>query len=141
VDGQEAEMHSILLVDDEPEILAAWRLVLINEGYDVRCAHNGVEALDTVKLGIPNLVITDWKMPLMDGAEFCRRLKALPDLARIPILIHSAALPSPDRLQASNAYLRKPVNVPLFLRTVARLCKQCGRPSNGTGKASSSSSG
>ena len=134
-------MHSILLVDDEPEILSAWRLILVSEGYDVRCAHNAVEALDTVKLGIPDVIITDWMMPLMDGAEFCRRLKARPDLAQIPILVHSAAPPSPDKLQASNAYLRKPVNAQLFLRTVARLCKQCRNSLNGTGMASPPSSG
>ena len=69
-------MHSILLVDDEPEILAAWHLILVNEGYEVRCARNGVEALHTLKLGTPDVIITDWVMPLMDGAELCRRLKA-----------------------------------------------------------------
>lgn len=117
-------MNSILLVDDEPEILAAWRLILVNEGYEVRCARNGVEALEALKLGTPDVIITDWMMPLMDGAELCRRLKARPDLARVPILVHSAARPSQDGLQASNGYLPKPVNVPHFLTTVARFCKK-----------------
>jgi CheY-like chemotaxis protein len=116
-------MHSILLVDDEPEILAAWRLILVNEGYEVRCARNGVEALEALKLGTPDVIITDWMMPLMDGAELCRRLRAQPDLAHVPILVHSAARPSPDRLQASNGYLPKPADVRLFLTTVARFCK------------------
>jgi CheY-like chemotaxis protein len=117
-------MHSILLVDDEPEILAAWHLILANEGYAVKCARNGIEALEALTLGTPDVIITDWIMPLMDGAELCRRLKARPELARVPILVHSAAGPSQDGLRASNGYLPKPVDVPLFLTTVARFCKK-----------------
>ena len=70
-------MHSILLVDDEPEILAAWRLILENEGYEVGCASNGAEAVARMRSVVPDLIITDWMMPVMDGAELCRRLKAM----------------------------------------------------------------
>src|SRR5260221_8006783 len=116
-------MHSILLVDDDPDILAAWGVILVDEGYEVRFARNGVEALDALKLGRPDVIVTDWMMPLMDGAKLCRRLKAQPDLANVPILVHSAAPPPPDRLQVWNAWLPKPVNAQLFLTTVAQLCR------------------
>ncbi|MFM0643924.1 response regulator [Paraburkholderia bryophila] len=121
-------MHSILLVDDEPEILAAWRLILENEGYEVGCASNGVEAVARVALRMPDtpdLIITDWMMPLMDGAELCRRLRAMPELANVPILVHTAVPPSSDgRDKHWDACLRKPVGADLFLTTVAQLCKQ-----------------
>jgi CheY-like chemotaxis protein len=76
------QMHSILLVDDDPEILAAWQAILLDEGYRVCCARNGFQALERLKESIPDLVITDWMMPLMGGAELCRQLKAHPDLGR-----------------------------------------------------------
>ncbi len=78
-------MHSILLVDDDPEILAAWQAILLDEGYTVCCARNGLQALEHLKESVPDLVITDWMMPLMGGAELCRQLKAHPDLAHVPV--------------------------------------------------------
>jgi CheY-like chemotaxis protein len=117
-------MYSILLVDDEPQILATWSLILVNEGYRVTCANNGVEALECLKHHVPDLIVTDWIMPLMDGLSLCREIRAQPDLAHIPILGHSAAAPS-DVLQPDwNLCLKKPVAVSLFLTTGSNLCKR-----------------
>jgi CheY-like chemotaxis protein len=77
--GGQIFMYSILLVDDEADLLAAWHLILHAEGYEVRCAVNGVEALELMRQGVPDLVITDWMMPVMGGAELCRRLRAQPE--------------------------------------------------------------
>jgi CheY-like chemotaxis protein len=115
-------MHSILLVDDEPEILAAWRLILESEGYDVCCARNGAEALARVADHVPDLVVTDWMMPIMDGAEFCRQLKSMPQLANVPILLHTAVQPADVTLKPWNVCLLKPTGADLFLTTIARLC-------------------
>lgn len=117
-------MHSILLVDDEPDILSAWRLILIMEGYEVRCANNGLEALDLLKQELPDLVVTDWMMPLMDGAELCRRMKAQPGLADVPILVHSSAPPGPDGTEQWDACFVKPARIRLFLTTVKQLCSR-----------------
>lgn len=117
-------MHSILLVDDEPDILAAWRLILESEGYAVGCASNGAEAIARTASHVPDLIITDWMMPIMGGAELCRRLKAMPHLAGVPILIHSAVPPLEGEVENWNACLRKPAGTTLFLTTVARLCKR-----------------
>jgi CheY-like chemotaxis protein len=78
-----AIMHTILLVDDEPEILTAWRVILEMEGYGVVCAGDGVEALAKVESGHVDLIVTDWMMPRMDGGELCRRLKAMPECANV----------------------------------------------------------
>jgi CheY-like chemotaxis protein len=115
-------MYSILLVDDEPQILAAWSLILVNGGYRVTCASNGVEALECLKHHVPDLIVTDWIMPLMDGLSLCREVRAQRDLAHIPILGHSAALP-PDVLRPDwNLCLKKPAAMSLFLTTVRNLC-------------------
>jgi CheY-like chemotaxis protein len=118
-------MHSILLVDDEPEILAAWHLILGQDGYEVRCASNGVEALAQLATGIVDRIITDWMMPEMDGAELCARLKTMPALAKVPILVHTS-VPPPGKAEPKDwdAYLRKPVGAELFLTTVGALCRQ-----------------
>ena len=117
-------MYSILLIDDEPEILAAWRLILESEGYEVTCASNGAEALKCVGAHVPDLIITDWMMPVIGGAELCRRLRAMPQLADVPILVHTAVPPPDSAAKTWNACLRKPVGAELFLTTVARLCQR-----------------
>jgi CheY-like chemotaxis protein len=115
-------MRSILLVDDESEILAALRLILESEGYDVSCARNGAEALACAALRVPDLVVTDWMMPIMDGAELCRRLRSMPQLVDVPILLHTAVQPAELAAQLWNVCLLKPTGVDLFLTTIARLC-------------------
>jgi len=115
-------MYSILLVDDEPEILAAWRLILESEGYEVSCASNGAEAFARVADHVPDLIVTDWMMPVMDGAELCRRLKSTPQLVDVPILVHTAVPPSNNDAHYWNACLLKPIGADLFLTTIAQLC-------------------
>lgn len=118
-------MYSVLLVDDDPEILDAWRLILEHDGYKVRCASNGVEALAHLENEMVDLIVTDWMMPTMGGAELCARLKTLPEFAKVPILVHTSA-PQPDYVEPTKweAYLRKPVRSELFLATVAGLCQK-----------------
>ncbi|MBB5463060.1 PleD family two-component system response regulator [Paraburkholderia sp. Cpub6] len=117
-------MYSILLVDDEPEILAAWRLILESEGYEVSCASNGAEALACVVAHVPDLIVTDWMMPVMDGAELCRRLKSMPLSVNVPILVHTAVPPSDSDAHYCSACLLKPIGADLFLTTIAQLCAQ-----------------
>ena len=119
-----AAIMLILLVDDEPEILDAWCHILQDKGYEVNCASHGVEALSLLATILPDLIITDWMMPLMNGAELCRRLKMIPKLASVPILVHSSGLPPEGETKNWDIYLRKPVSVQLFLATVAELCKK-----------------
>ncbi|RKF35680.1 PleD family two-component system response regulator [Paraburkholderia fungorum] len=115
-------MYSILLVDDDPDLLAVWHFILSGEGYDVRCAGNGAEALECLRQRVPDLVITDWMMPLLDGAELCRRMRAHPELARVPIFVHTSAPLSQKTGNAWDVCLQKPVPMQVFLTTVGRLC-------------------
>ena len=121
--NRQLRMHSILLVDDDPDMLAAWQAILVHEGYAVCCARNGLEALDQLKVSVPDLVITDWMMPLMGGAELCRQLRAHPELGHLPILVHSAAPPCAEEARTWNACLQKPTPMQMFLTTVEGLCK------------------
>jgi len=67
----------ILLVDDEPDICAEMSIFLSKKGYDVIVANNGKDAIDLFKLRNPILVITDFKMPGMDGIELLKKIKLI----------------------------------------------------------------
>ena len=86
---------SIMVVDDDPEILSLLRRGLIYEGYDVNTAIDGKEALEKVREKEPDLVILDVMMPGLDGIEVSKRLRAA---SKIPILMLTAKGTVPDRI-------------------------------------------
>ena len=79
----------ILVVDDEPDITEMYQMLLEMHGYLVSTANNGVEALDRVSEAEPDLILSDCMMPKMDGIEFIRRARQIPELASIPIILMS----------------------------------------------------
>ena len=100
---------SILVVDDEPEIRGAVEAGLRAQGYAVRIASDGEEALRLATLAVPDLVILDLMMPVMDGLEVCRRLRVWSD---VPILVLSARSHERQKVMAldlgADDYLTKP---------------------------------
>ncbi len=105
----ETETVSILVVDDEPEIRRAVLGGLRAQGYEVRAAADGEEALRLASAATPDLVILDLMMPGIDGLEVCRRLRAWSD---VPILVLSARAQERQKVQAldegADDYLTKP---------------------------------
>jgi CheY-like chemotaxis protein len=81
----------ILLVDDALDTLAAWQLLLETFGYHVVTAESAAEGLDKARMWCPNLIITDYMMPVMDGLVLCHALRADPSLAKVPIILWTAA--------------------------------------------------
>ena len=82
-----ADTRTVLLVDDEPDVVLIIRGRLTTWGYQVVTATNGQEALDAVNQHPLDLILLDLKMPLMDGPEVCRRLKADPRFSKIPVIL------------------------------------------------------
>jgi CheY-like chemotaxis protein len=80
----------ILIVDDEAHILHVVSLKLRNAGYEVITAVDGEEALDLCMIERPDLVITDYQMPLVSGLELCRSLRANPATREIPAILLTA---------------------------------------------------
>ena len=116
-----ASPPKIMVVDDEPAIRDLIVAVLEDEGYAVVAATNGRRALDLMLAERPDLVIMDIMMPEMDGREAYRRLRDLPEFARTPVVMMSAAT-SPDRLTPRvDAFLSKPFDLDHLLHTVARV--------------------
>jgi two-component system, chemotaxis family, chemotaxis protein CheY len=81
---------TILIVDDEPSYRLLLRNVLLDLGYEVIQAENGVEGLKKLQSNKVDLVISDIYMPSMDGIRFNRAARALPEFATIPFLFMSA---------------------------------------------------
>ncbi|NVI99534.1 response regulator [Myxococcus sp. SDU36] len=81
----------VLVVDDDPDILEALSEILEAEGFEIRRARNGKEALDRLEPEPPNLILLDLMMPVMDGWEFAQRMRQKPpEVARIPLIVLSA---------------------------------------------------
>jgi CheY-like chemotaxis protein len=113
-------MASVLLVDDDLETLAAWAMSCTAEGYTVRTASDGQLALEMFIASPADVVIADWRMPVMSGSELCHRLRTLPGLADVAFILISGE-PSPPAFVSYDGFLRKPVDVPLLLETMRRL--------------------
>ena len=79
----------VLVVDDDPDILEALAEILEVEGFSVRRARNGQEALDRLDPA-PDLILLDLMMPVMDGWEFAQRLRQLELRQRAPVIVLSA---------------------------------------------------
>jgi two-component system cell cycle response regulator DivK len=87
---REMLMARILIVDDHPASLELVRAVLENDGYDVREARDGIEAVAMAVDWLPNLVLMDLQMPGMDGFATLRTLRNEPRLGEVPIVALTA---------------------------------------------------
>ncbi len=114
--------HRVLVVDDEFASLEVLALLLKGAGFQVVTASNGVEALVRLTESDVELVITDYKMPLMDGSELCERMLADPRFARIPVIFTSATyrqdVPRPANVRV---FFTKPLFFNSLIEAVRRI--------------------
>lgn len=118
-------MKTILVVDDElgnAEVLA---LILRDEGYRVFCAGNGRDGLERVAEVLPDLVVLDDMMPIMNGEQMGRALRADPARIGIRIVLNSSLSEwvVRERFDGYDAYLRKPYAVNELLAVIADLLR------------------
>ena len=116
-------MASILVVDDEENAREGLSKILSKEGYRVDTASNGKEAIDTLKRQAYDLVITDMRMPLMDGFEVLREIKKMDD--DIGVIMITAYGEVESYLEAMNMgafeYINKPVRVNELKRVITKV--------------------
>jgi two-component system alkaline phosphatase synthesis response regulator PhoP len=119
--------ESILVVDDEEDILELVEYNLCKEGYIVSCVTTGEEALVHAREKKPDLIVLDLMLPGVDGLEVCRRLRSAADTARIPIVILTAKGEEADIVTGlelgADDYVTKPFSPRVLLarvRTVLR---------------------
>jgi len=114
----------VLIVDDDGAIREALAELLEDEGHTVRFAANGQEGLDVcASLPLPDLVLLDLSMPVMDGFEFAQRKQNDPTLAAIPVCVMTAAAPSSPTPTGVSAILRKPLDLDDLLVVIRQLCE------------------
>lgn len=112
-------MKTILLVDDEPAIIETLAEVLVWEGFNVVTASNGVEGLEKLESLIPDLALIDYMMPIMDGVDMYRAMKANPAHAQIPIVMITAApIGLPADIRKTTPILGKPFDVGALLQLI-----------------------
>jgi CheY-like chemotaxis protein len=118
-----SKMTSILLIEDEIDTRLALRDFLTDAGFVVHTARDGQHALRTLeKMDPPDLILLDYKMPVMDGKQFIAVQRTIPRLQGIPVVILSAATRewSGAHLEVEEV-LSKPVDLELLLTTVNRI--------------------
>src|SRR4029453_6891557 len=112
----------ILVVDDDVDIARFVEMNLGLEGFDVDTAHDGAEALDKIAAERPDLVILDLMMPVLDGIELTRRLRADAMTSAIPIIMLTAKGQTADKVlgleEGADDYLVKPFD---YMELVARV--------------------
>ncbi len=110
---------NILVVDDEPQITRVLKTTLSSQGYATRTAADGNEALQAMKDWMPDLVITDLRMPNMDGLALCRHIR---EQSQVPIIVLSVKGEEKTKVEALDAgaddYVTKPFNVNELLARV-----------------------
>jgi CheY-like chemotaxis protein len=108
------EQPLILLADDNEDNISMILEFLQVQGYRVVVAQNGSEAIELAKEEKPNVILMDIQMPVMDGLEATRRLKADANLAGIPIIALTALAMTGDRERClaagASEYMSKPVS-------------------------------
>ena len=111
--------RNILVVDDEAQITRVLKTTLSAQGYAIRTAANGMQALLEMKTWAPDLIITDLRMPNMDGLELCRQVRSE---SRIPIIVLSVKGEETIKVEALDAgaddYVTKPFSVKELLARV-----------------------
>jgi two-component system, sensor histidine kinase and response regulator len=113
------ERRTVLVVDDEADIRDSLKEVLVDEGYRVEVAANGLQALDILPtLQRPCAVILDIIMPAMSGLELYAAMRASPALADIPVVVSTS---DPSRAPSGVLIMRKPINLARLLKTVEAL--------------------
>jgi CheY-like chemotaxis protein len=115
--------HTVLVVEDEQELREMMRDALEQNGYTVVTAEHGQEALAKLaQIDRLCLVILDLLMPVMDGWDFVARFREDPDLALVPVLVHTSA---PDRAPAGvTRVVEKPLMFDRLLSIVREYCAQ-----------------
>jgi len=124
--------RNILVVDDEAQITRVLKTMLSAQGYGIRTAADGQLALEEIKSWSPDLVITDLRMPNMDGLELCRRIRTE---SRIPIIVLSVKGEEKTKVEALDAgaddYVTKPFNVNELLARVRAALRRATIPEEG----------
>jgi DNA-binding response OmpR family regulator len=125
--------ETVLVVEDDPSIILGLQLNLSRAGYKVKMARDGGEALEAIAVGRPDLVLLDLMLPVVDGLEVLRRIRASDD--RLPVVILTALTHEQDKIKGldlgANDYVTKPFSVAELLARVRAALRYAKAGPNG----------
>jgi two-component system phosphate regulon response regulator PhoB len=133
---------TILVVDDERDVLSVLDFNLRAAGFDVRLAASGAEAVQQLEAALPDLVLLDVMLPDTTGTELCRWLRSEPRTRGVPVVILTARRAEVDRVVAfelgADDYVTKPFSVRELILRIRAILRRSGpsRPAAPTGTAS-----
>ena len=120
-----AETTRLLAVDDEPQITRVLRAALAAQGYQVRTATDGETAFASFSDWKPHLIVSDLRMPRMDGLELCRKIRAV---SKVPIIMLSVDTSERSKVQALDAgaddYITKPFGADELLARIRAVTRR-----------------
>jgi two-component system alkaline phosphatase synthesis response regulator PhoP len=115
----------ILIIDDEPDIIKVIRYRLKSMGYEIATAINGKEGLEAVRAIKPDLVLLDYLMPLLNGAEVCKEIRNDALLKHIPVILMTASIPTEleENIQTMGVddYILKPFDPEVLIDKIKKL--------------------
>lgn len=118
----------ILYIEDNEQNMYLVRFILEKHGYEVYAATDGQEGIDRAAMVIPDLILLDIQLPLMDGYAVARQLRTNAYLAGIPIVAVTSYAMAGDRDKAlaagCNGYIEKPINPDTFMQQVEQYLLQ-----------------
>ncbi len=124
-------LKRLLVVDDEPNLLRAVEAVLRGEGFEIMTARSGREALVAVAQSLPDLIVSDVRMPGMDGFELARKLRASAHSALVPIVFLTAKDETEDRIEGFESgvdvYLTKPFEPDELIAVIKNILQRVER--------------
>ncbi len=129
-----SEAQIVVCVEDEPEMIDLFRLILTRRGFEVIGAEGGQEGLDSIRAQRPALVLLDLMMPDMDGWEVYQQLKADDETKDIPVIVVTAKAQSIDRVLGLHIakvddYISKPFSPQELLDSVEKVLSRQSQPS------------
>lgn len=115
------DQRTVLVMEDDAELLELVTFVLEDSGYQVQRALNGCEGLAVIARGMPDLILLDMKMPVMDGWEFAREFRTRYNSAA-PIIVLTAAENARKRAEeiGADGWLGKPFDIDTLARVVGQ---------------------
>mgnify|MGYP001572347003 CR=1 FL=1 len=120
--------RTILIIDDSALTRNALSEALIARGFTALTADNGKAGLDLIQKGAPDVVLMDVVMPVMDGWETCRQIRAAANLQSVPIIIMTHKNTHGDLLRAfevgANEFMEKPIDVDELVREIELLIQR-----------------
>ena len=132
--------YKILVVDDDPDIVELLKYNLSSEGYKVKSASNGIQAVSLAKEFIPDLTILDIMMPNMDGVETCRQIRSIPELANKFIIFLTARSEEYSEIAAfemgADDYITKPIKPRALISRINALFRREVKKDSGSSKIS-----